>query len=223
MGPLTIPTTLSTCITACHNHHPKGCQDSGGESGQRDSWAGPGTHQAVDKVPTWQGQLAEGGIYAVLQSLPRCLTLSSGWGLREAENGHRLPTEACLSLPSPRGIQGSPCPGYPCTIWENTLWGRQCPPTRPSSMPLGRADRTPPHTSQHPVIPIQALTADKCWVPGVRGMKMPSTQTKGRGSSAKSPVRPETCHPLGWVEMLQKWVLGSTGRLHPEQGLDGAP
>lgn len=68
MGSLTFPLLggprkvylESAYITACHNHDPKGCRNFRGESGQRDSWAGPGTPQTAHKCPCGRGGRPKG-------------------------------------------------------------------------------------------------------------------------------------------------------------------
>lgn len=98
-------------------------------------------------------------------------TLSSGWGLWEAENGHRLPSEASrpASPCPPQGRLRKPLPRVPLHHLGKQTLGKAVPPhTHPVQHTLGLNRQDPSHIPQHPIIPIQAPVTDKCWwVPGV--------------------------------------------------------
>lgn len=179
MGSLTFPLLggprkvylESAYITACHNHDPKGCRNFRGESGRRDSWAGPGTPQTAHTCPRGRGGRPKGYVCSLLAST-QGRTLSSGWGLWEAENGHRLPSEASrpASPCPPQGRLRKPLPRVPLHHLGKQTLGKAVPPTHtpPVQHTLGLNRQDPSHIPQHPIISIQAPVTDKCWcVPGV--------------------------------------------------------
>lgn len=151
VGTLTIPTaggearkgiyTLTACITACHNHHPKGCQDFGGESGWRDSWAGPGTPQAVDKVPTWQGSLPkEVSVQSYSLHPDASRSARAGGSGRQRMDTISPPRPGGLPLPAqPQRHPRKPLPRAPLYHLGKHTLGKAVPPHThpPCSMPSG--------------------------------------------------------------------------------------
>lgn len=97
-------------------------------------WYASGSRQSAHVA----AQLAQEGIRAVPQPPPRCLTLSSGWGLWETESGLHLPTEAwgpASPCPAPRASEEAPAQGTPAPSRETYL-GKGSAPTHTHTSPV---------------------------------------------------------------------------------------
>lgn len=105
--------TLTACVTACQTIIPKAAKTLG------ESLGGGTVGQVLARLRQWtkcpRGRTAGRRRYPCsLTASTQVPTLSSGWGLREAENGHHLPTEAwgpASPCPAPRASEEAPAQG----------------------------------------------------------------------------------------------------------------